>query len=218
MVAIVQQLRRSFPGVVDASTLKKLAIAPKNESYVLSVLRFLGILDPEGKKIEKASKVFLHHDEQAFQKAFSELVKAAYHELFSLHGDAAWDLDTDGLISFFRHSAESSQIVGQRQANTFKTLSALSGHAEVQAPRAKQLKSNDKPLARTKVADKPKATARATSHSSIVPPPVDHNETGLNPFGLTVRIEVNLPASADQETYDRIFQSIRKNLINRSEP
>ena len=32
--------------------------------------------------------------------------------------------------------------------------------------------------------------------------------------GLTVRIEINLPAVADQETYDRIFKSIRENLLN----
>jgi hypothetical protein len=32
--------------------------------------------------------------------------------------------------------------------------------------------------------------------------------------GLTVRIEVNLPPAADQETYDRIFRSIRENLLN----
>lgn len=33
-------------------------------------------------------------------------------------------------------------------------------------------------------------------------------------FGLTVRVEVNLPPAADQETYDRIFRSIRENLLN----
>ena len=32
--------------------------------------------------------------------------------------------------------------------------------------------------------------------------------------GLTVRIEVNLPADGEQETYDRIFKSIRENLLN----
>ncbi len=217
IVAIVQQLRRSFPAVVDASTLKKLAIAPKNESYVLGVLRFLGILDQEGKKAEKASKVFLHHDEVAFQKAFSELVKTAYQELFSLHGDAAWDLDTDALITFFRQSAESSQIVGQRQANTFKTLSALGGHAEVQAPKPKQPKASEKAPKRTKEAGKPKLEPAASANTN---PLLVRQAPGIqaNPFGLTVRIEVNLPASADQETYDRIFQSIRKNLIDRGEP
>jgi hypothetical protein len=33
-------------------------------------------------------------------------------------------------------------------------------------------------------------------------------------FGLTVRIEINLPSSGDQDTYDKIFKSIRENLIN----
>jgi len=126
IVAITQQLRKSFPQVVDASTLKKLGIAPQNESYVLGVLRFLGVIDKEGKKVDSAAKVFLNHDESAFQKAFAGLVKAAYQDLFSLHGDDAWKLDTDGLITFFRQSAESSQIVGQRQATTFTTLCALS--------------------------------------------------------------------------------------------
>jgi hypothetical protein len=38
----------------------------------------------------------------------------------------------------------------------------------------------------------------------------------LNPanVGLTVRIEINLPADGDQDTYDRIFKSIRENLLN----
>ena len=35
-----------------------------------------------------------------------------------------------------------------------------------------------------------------------------------NQVGLTVRIEINLPAEGDQETYDRIFKSIRENLLN----
>jgi hypothetical protein len=32
--------------------------------------------------------------------------------------------------------------------------------------------------------------------------------------GLTVRIEINLPATGDQDTYDKIFKSIRENLLN----
>jgi hypothetical protein len=33
-------------------------------------------------------------------------------------------------------------------------------------------------------------------------------------FGLTVRVEINLPSDGDQETYDRIFRSIKENLLN----
>jgi hypothetical protein len=32
-------------------------------------------------------------------------------------------------------------------------------------------------------------------------------------FGLTVRIEVNLPPGGDQDTYDKIFRSMRENLL-----
>jgi hypothetical protein len=35
-----------------------------------------------------------------------------------------------------------------------------------------------------------------------------------NNLGLTVRIEINLPAGGDQDTYDRIFKSIRENLLS----
>jgi len=39
--------------------------------------------------------------------------------------------------------------------------------------------------------------------------PDEHTESNnKNQFGLTVRIEINLPAEGDQETYNRIFKSI----------
>ncbi len=39
-------------------------------------------------------------------------------------------------------------------------------------------------------------------------------DSGSSAFGLTVRIEINLPADASQDAYDKIFQSVRKNLID----
>lgn len=47
---ITAQLRRSFPAAVTADTLKKLGIAPNNETYVLNILRFIGVLDAENKE------------------------------------------------------------------------------------------------------------------------------------------------------------------------
>jgi hypothetical protein len=41
----IEQLRRSFPKTVNAETLKKLGIAPQNESYIINVLRFIGVID-----------------------------------------------------------------------------------------------------------------------------------------------------------------------------
>lgn len=59
IVPVINHLRNSFPASVDASTLKKLGFAPKNESYVINVLRFIGLLDQEGKKLMKHQKFSL---------------------------------------------------------------------------------------------------------------------------------------------------------------
>jgi len=205
---MINHLRRSFPSVVDAGTVKRLGLAPKNESYLINILRFIDVIDSEGKKTETASKVFNIHENDKFQAAFSELIKKAYHRLFDDHGERAWDLDTDALITFFRQTDESSGVVGARQAATFSTLSALAGHG-------------DSPVARTPT-EKKARTARKTEdrapHAPIseqaLSTPATFRGPEIGQLGLSVRVEVNLPTDANQETYDKIFQSIRKNLID----
>jgi len=203
---MIQHLRRSFPATVDAETVKRLGIAPKNESYLINILRFIGVIDAEGKKTDKASKIFSLHDDEKFHTAFAQLLKDAYHDLFADHGEEAWKLETNALITFFRQSDESSGIVGARQANTFRALSALAGHADVPEPKARGTTGKTRtPKEATKTTTKSKDQERT---------PALQSTAGLPPFGLSVRVEVNLPADGNQETYDKIFQSIRKNLID----
>lgn len=214
LVQAVAQLRKSFPLQVAADTLKKLGIAPNNETYVLNTLRFVGVIDAEGKKSTQAASVFNKHDDAEFQAGFSELVETAYSDLFSLHGDSAWTLPTDKLISFFRNSDHTSAIVGRRQASAFQALASLCGKTDGVAPRsAPKAKKTEKSGSRAAVekhqsrAPEPTANPAAT----LVPAEGIQAEAGV---ALTVRIEINLPASGDQETYDRIFKSIRENLLN----
>jgi hypothetical protein len=210
LVPVILQFRKSFPNSVTADTLKKLGFAPKNESYVLNVIRFLGLIDQEGNKTEAASNAFKLHEDDQFAQQFSELVKVAYHDLFELHGDGSWTLDTSQLISFFRSSDDTSDLVGKLQARTFQILASFSGHGDVPTPKSTTPK---KPLATPRnVMQKPEkdnVNVQASSKAQVIEPA---RET--RPFGLTVRIEINLPADGDQETYDRIFKSIRENLLN----
>jgi hypothetical protein len=208
IVQMISHLRRSFPSVVDAGTVKRLGLAPKNESYLINILRFIDVIDSEGKKTETASKVFNIHEEDRFQAAFSELIKKAYHRLFDDHGEGAWDLDTNALITFFRQTDESSGVVGARQAATFSTQSALAGHGEAPAPRTPIVKK-----ARTARRTEDGA-ARVSTSEQPLSKPATFSGAGIGQLGLSVRVEVNLPADANQETYDKIFQSIRKNLID----
>lgn len=172
------------------------------------------MIDAEGKKSTPAASAFNKHDDAEFQTGFSELVETAYSDLFSLHGDSAWMLPTDKLISFFRNSDHTSAIVGQRQASAFQTLASLCGKKDGAVPRlAPKAKKGEKAASRA-AAQKPQSVApkpNANLAATLVPTKGIQAEAGV---ALTVRIEINLPASGDQETYDRIFKSIRENLLN----
>lgn len=210
IVPIINHLRGSFPATITADTLKKLGFAPKNESYAINVLRYLGIIDENGKKTPSASKIFSVHEDEAFQQAFSEIVKKGYSDLFELHAEKAWTLDTDSLITFFRQSDQTSEITGKRQASTFQILAGFSGHGEFPTKKGvAQKKATPKTVEKNGRKSEKGKTKRDTSPDRVV-----LKDGQGSPVGLTVRIEINLPADGDQETYDRIFKSIRENLLN----
>jgi len=224
LVAAIAQLRKSFPAKVTAETFKKLGIAPNNETYIINILRFLEVVDAEGNRNAKAASVLVQHDETEFQKGFAGLVESSYKDLFELHGADAWSAPIDKLISFFRNSDHTSDIVGRRQATTFQTLATISGKLDGQLPKvaAAKPKKTDKPATQkaTKVASKKPA------HSAEIPAAQQNSgagtgakfegvgNAGSGEMALTVRIEINLPAGGDKETYDNIFKSIRENLLN----
>jgi hypothetical protein len=212
IIQAINHLRRSFPASVSADTLKKLGIASKNESYLINILRFLSVIDDEGKRTAQAAKVFNLHDDAEFQKAFGQMVKAAYVDLFALHGDSTWTLDLNALITFFRQTDQSSGIVGGRQANTFRTLAALSGHGEAPVPKLRTSSATGKGTRKPATKSTKKVTTQPTVQ--LAGGATAAADSGSSPFGLTVRIEINLPADASQDAYDKIFQSVRKNLID----
>jgi len=202
ITAAITQFRKSFPGIVNAETLKQLGIAPKNESYVINVLRFIGAIDKEGKQTENALTVFSHHDDADFRKAFEGLMESAYGDFFALHTDAACTPPADKLIAFFRSKDRTTDLVGRLQATTFQLLAGFAGHGALPAAPAT-----------AKLSPKPKpAKTKADSINAGDGKTKDRQDAG--DVALTVRIEVNLPPAGDQETYDKIFRSIRENLLN----
>jgi hypothetical protein len=203
---MVGHLRKSFPQSISSDTVKKLGLAPNNESYVINVLQFIGIIDEEGKKTTEASKVFAIHKDDDFSKSFSALVKKAYSHLFELHGDGTWDLASDELITFFRRSDQTSATIGKRQADTFRILASLAGHGELPAIKAVKTKKASN-------ASKPDVKRTAISKETISAKQSVSKEASRD-FGLTVRVEINLPADGTKETYDNIFKSIKENLLN----
>jgi Family of unknown function (DUF5343) len=212
----ITQFRKSFPQQINSDTLKKLGIAPSNESYVINILRFIGAIDETGSRTPQAEAAFSKHEQNEFEGAFREMIKSAYSDLFDLYGEDVWNLDMDKLISFFRSSDKSTDLVGRRQANTFQVLASFAGHGDIPVSKTPStLKVSSEKQTKLK---KTKASGRSASIPNVADlaigseskkPPPDNRDVGL-----TVRIEVNLPAAGDQETYDKIFRSIRENLLN----
>ena len=71
-------LRKNFPASVTSDTVKKLGLASKNESYVINVLQFIGLIDEQGKRTDAGHAVMTKHDEAEFQSSFEAIVKSSY--------------------------------------------------------------------------------------------------------------------------------------------
>jgi hypothetical protein len=211
LVAAIRQFRESMPAKINASNLKKLGIAPNNESFLINILRFIGLIGAEDAPSAKARAVFNKNVDGEFADGFAEMIKTSYKDLFDLRKDKAWTLSEADLITFFRNADQTSRLVGRRQAQTFQTLSSLSGH-QVEAPQIRPTKKSNgtssQKMKRRKEVTRAPALNAPTAESTGAP------ATTKREMALTVRIEVNLPAGGDQDTYDRIFKSIRSNLLN----
>ncbi|WP_329345905.1 DUF5343 domain-containing protein [Streptomyces microflavus] len=217
IVQVFEQLRKSVPSNIDADYLRRFNIAPANESYVIAVLRFLGIIDEDGNRIDEQSD-YLYTNADGFQSGLERAIRTAYSRLFDDMNDAL-QVERENLIHWFRAADKTSELVGKRQASTFRTLAVLAGNGSLPA-RANAIK---KPTAASDNARK-KTSKRSTPKRNDTPPfpaPNEAGDTGSpekaqggHEVGLTVRIEVNLPSGGDGATYDAIFASIKKHLMS----
>ncbi len=198
----IEQFRKNFPPQVTVNTLKQLGIASNNERHILRVFSFLKLTNDDGNKTDAGAQIFSTHDSTQFGQRFSEHVKSFYSGLFALHGDSAWTLDRDELIHFFRQTDQTSENVGKLQASTFQVLVEFTGYGEVSKPKS----DTPSPTKAPKKSEKKSSVKpeKKENEVSLTTMPSDEDKERRN-FGLTVRIEINLPAAGDRETYDNIF-------------
>jgi len=185
---IVNHLRKNFPSTVTSDTVKRLSIAPNNESYVINALQFIGVLDEEGNKTEEAAKVFSIHKDEEFYSEFSKLVKSSYE------------------------ADQTSATIGARQAGTYLVFKALSGHGELPSLRKAGTKKAVLPSKGQGKTASIKTKQRVTKVK--VPSAAASEAKSKGEVAITVRVEINLPGDGTKETYDNIFKSIRENLMD----
>jgi hypothetical protein len=206
---MIRVLRKNLPATVNSDTVKKLGLAPNNESYVINALQFIGIIDEEGKRTGLGHEVLSTHDDAEFKKALEGLIRDAYKDLFDLRGEEAWTMNKTALISYFRGADKTSEVIGTRQASVFQTFRGLAGRDPTPSQKAGGAFTKSAARIPKQKATKP-GDAKPQSNPSD-PPVVKPLKRDM---ALTVRVEINLPAEASAETYDNIFKSIKANLLN----
>jgi len=216
LAQVFSQLRKGAPPKIDAGYLQRFNIAPANESYIISILRFIGLVDDDGARIESASNYLFENDDK-FKAGLEKAVRKAYSQLFDEMTDA-FSEETQNLVHWFRAADKTSELVGKRQASTFLTLGALAGYGELPAVRVNGPKAATSKGGASK---KKAAAAESSSKEQIVHGGVPkengagaRNSGPEGEFGLSVKVEVNLPAGGDAATYDAIFASIKKHLMS----
>ncbi len=215
LVKTIDQFRKSFPATVDAAYFKRMAIAPGNESYLINILRFLGLIDESGAKVDEAANAFYGSDEH-FQEGLTALLQKAYKPVFDELGPDAWNAGRDSLTHWFRMVDKTTELIGGRQASTFLALAGASGNG---APVEARSPSKTTPKAPAKTPPKKSSAASdAPPKDDIQKPPsggLTVNGGGSSdggPIGLSVRVEINVPVGATADEYDAMFASIRKHL------
>jgi len=82
MIHALQLMRKSTPPRIDGNYLRLNKVAPGNEYKVIGALRFLGIIDDEGKPTEKSRLLKTKGD--TFSKSLQEIVRSAYRDVFQM--------------------------------------------------------------------------------------------------------------------------------------
>jgi len=80
MMQALQLMRKSTPAKVDGSFLRLNKIAPGNEYKVIGALRFLGIIDEDGKPTDNSR--LLKTKGAPFTSALQDIIRTAYKDLF----------------------------------------------------------------------------------------------------------------------------------------
>lgn len=215
---LLEHLRSVFPRSLTPQTLRSWNIGRSNESSLLATLRFIGVIDDERNTLPAAEEVFRAETEEEFEEGFAELVKNAYAGLFEKHGEDAWTLSRDELISFMREEDKTSARVGDQQAVTFQALARRAGKST--------LGGRGRYIPRRQVGGRKRSGGgeRAGGGAHALPrggDPGDNSAradvklaTDCGPGVGGFAVLINLPATDDPVVYDLIFRSIREHLID----
>ncbi|SRR6266566_3499851 len=175
------------PAKIDQTYLPTIGFTSSNDRPLIPLFKFLGFLDKTGKPTELYQKYRAKKDAS---KILAKAIKDAYSGLFTTYPDAS-KRDVEALSDYFRTTTGKGTAVVKAVVSTFKALcenADFSTHGEI--------------VEEEKVEEV--VTKKKTGRTSI--------SIGESPT-ITINIQLQLPVTESDTFYDKLFASLRKNLL-----
>ncbi len=195
--AKLRDLLKKAPGMgrpdkVTVAWLKTAGWTSSNDTTMIPVLRFVGLVSADSRPSDLWDAVRAPTKENRIR--FADAVRSAYADLFALYPDAHRK-DAEALRNFFRAHTSGAEQVQAKLVQTFQSLVEFGDF------------------------DSPSAGVNETEHEVDTKPAVTtaKRQVSAPRFGsdvsLTVNIQLQLPATAEADVYDKLFASMRTHLM-----
>jgi len=113
LVALIRRRReKGLPEVLNSEKLAQLGISEGNISRILQALRFLNLIDEDGHQTEWFSRI-ARAKEQEYQGILAEIIKGAYHDVFTIIDDPnlATDIELNDAFRFYQPQSQRSRMI-----------------------------------------------------------------------------------------------------------
>lgn len=183
------------PDKVTVAWLKKAGYTSSNDPSMIPVLKFVGIVGPDGRPDDLWDSV--RAPTQEGRARLADAIRRAYADLFALYPDAH-RRDAEAIRNFFRANTSGGDQVQSKLVQTFQVLAEFADF-DAEVP-------------------EDAVTGDGKSRRSAARTP--RRETGVTEVpGLTlnVNLQLQLPATSDGEVYEKLFGAMRKHLMGLAE-
>lgn len=181
---------------VDEKWLLAQGFTGANDKGLLSILKFLGLVDSKKEPTDAWTKV-----RNNMQQELAGILLEKYGDLFSMYPTAP-SVSADDLENFFRQTTTKSIVTVKRMVKNFQTLAVIANlnsrvnGSEVEEEREASPSVNTQSL--------------ATADPSVSRPLGSYQSQGLT---VNLNIQLTLPESTNADLLEQLFSSMHKHLL-----
>ncbi|HLI46128.1 MAG TPA: DUF5343 domain-containing protein [Geobacterales bacterium] len=185
---------RGRPDKINQEYLKKLGYKSSNEQTFPTILKFIGLLDNNN---SPNSNYDIVRNKTGSKELMANLIGSAYKELFDTYPNAQNE-DDSKIIAFMKpYLPRLDETTIGYYARTFKVLCEFADFKGV-----------------TGNIDNRQGEVES-SQTPTPPEEVAKNYLQNFPLALNVNIQIELPNTSEYLVYEKIFEAIRRNLIDK---